>query len=114
MGMLKDEVDGGSKSILSTFERQTEGVYVKASTLGSLEALLAFLREMKIPVFDMGIGEVHKKDVTRAMVMKGKKRKEYALILAFDVKINSEAKVQAEKDDVPIFTADIIYHLFDR
>merc|ERR1712217_656502 len=47
------------------------------------------------------------------MIMKEKKP-EYAVILAFDVKINNEANEQAKKEDVQIFTADIIYHLFDK
>merc|ERR1719293_209940 len=89
---LKDEVGDGFDSILNNFEKQAEGVYVKASTLGSLEALLSFLQDMKIPVFDVGIGEVHKKDVKKAGVMKEKKHPEFAVILAFDVKVNSEAK----------------------
>lgn len=40
--------------------------------------------------------------------------KEYALILAFDVKVNQEAQKQADTDGVTIFTADIIYHLQDK
>ena len=39
---------------------------------------------------------------------------EYATILAFDVKIDSEARKHAEETSVRIFTADIIYHLFDQ
>lgn len=111
---LKEEVSSGFDSMLSNFEKQPEGVYVKASTLGSLEALLSFLQDMKIPVFDVGIGEVHKKDVKKALIMKEKKHPEYAVILAFDVKVNSEALKQAATDDVQIFTADIIYHLQDK
>jgi len=111
---LKEEVQEGFASMLSDFEKQTEGVYVKASTLGSLEALLSFLTDMKIPVFEVGIGEVHQKDVKRAMIMKEKRHPEYAVILAFDVKVNSDAVQQAAKEEVEIFTADIIYHLFDK
>ena len=69
---------------------------------------------MKIPVFDVGIGEVHKRDVKKACIMKEKKHPEYALILAFDVKVNQEAQKQADTDGVTIFTADIIYHLQDK
>jgi len=111
---LKDEVSEGFESILNDFAKEPAGVYVKASTLGSLEALLSFLQDMKIPVFDVGIGEVHKKDVKKATIMKEKKHPEYALILAFDVKVNSEAQKQADTDGVTIFTADIIYHLQDK
>ena len=48
----------------------------------------------------------------RASVMLEKKP-EYAVILAFDVKVVGEANDLAEKMGVKIFTADIIYHLFD-
>jgi translation initiation factor IF-2 len=111
---MKNNVDGEFDSILNGFEKQPEGVHVKASTLGSLEALLSFLLEKEIPIFDVGIGEVSKKDVSKAMIMKEKKHPEYAVILCFDVKVSSEAKRQAAADGVGIFTADIIYHLFDR
>mmetsp|Transcript_68347 Transcript_68347/g.108467 ORF Transcript_68347/g.108467 Transcript_68347/m.108467 type:complete len:1189 (+) Transcript_68347:69-3635(+) len=111
---LKSEVQDGFDSILENLDKSSSGVFVKASTLGSLEALLAFLEEMQIPVFDVGIGEVQKKDVKRASIMKEKKLPEYAVILAFDVKVNSEATTQATHDGVKIFTADIIYHLKER
>lgn len=38
------------KSALSHIKLSGEGVYVQASTLGSLEALLEFLKVSKIPV----------------------------------------------------------------
>jgi hypothetical protein len=40
--------------------------------------------------------------------------KKYAVILAFDVPVAREAREQAEEFGVRIFTADIIYHLFDQ
>ncbi len=36
------------------------------------------------------------------------------MILAFDVKVEREAQELADKEGVKIFTAEIIYHLFDK
>ena len=48
--ILRDEVARELKKALSSIRLQERGVYVQASTLGSLEALLEFLRTSKIPV----------------------------------------------------------------
>ena len=45
-----------------------KGVHVNSSTLGSMEALLEFLRVSKVPVSGLSIGPVHKKDVTRTSI----------------------------------------------
>ncbi|CAN0861664.1 Eukaryotic translation initiation factor 5B [Linum grandiflorum] len=112
---LKDSAMEDMKSVMSRIDRSGEGVYVQASTLGSLEALLEFLKSpaVEIPVNGIGIGPVHKIDVTRASVMLEKK-KEYATILAFDVKVAPDARELADELGVKIFVADIIYHLFDQ
>jgi len=60
------------------------------------------------------IGPVHKRDVMRASIMLEKNKPEYAVILAFDVKVTPEAKEIADKLKVRIFDAKIIYHLFDQ
>jgi len=59
-------------------------------------------------------GPIHKRDVMRANIMNEKKMPEYATILAFDTTIDAEAKEMAEENNVRIFSADIIYHLFDQ
>lgn len=48
--MCREEVARELKSALSSIKLTERGVYVQASTLGSLEALLEFLRTSKIPV----------------------------------------------------------------
>ncbi|KAF3434973.1 hypothetical protein FNV43_RR22060 [Rhamnella rubrinervis] len=103
------------KSVMNRIDKSGEGVCVQASTLGSLEALLEFLKtpEVNIPVSGISIGPVHKKDVMKASVMLEKK-KEFATILAFDVKVTPEARELADELGVKIFIADIIYHLFDQ
>ncbi|KAL3632410.1 hypothetical protein CASFOL_025394 [Castilleja foliolosa] len=103
------------KSVMSRIDVSAEGVCVQASTQGSLEALLEFLKTpaVDIPVSYTSIGPVHKKDVKKAGVMLEKK-KEYGTILAFDVKVTQEARELADELGVKIFIADIIYHLFDK
>jgi translation initiation factor 5B len=59
------------------------------------------------------IGPVVKKDVMRASVMLEHDEK-YAVILAFDVRVERDAEEMANSVGVKIFQADIIYHLFDR
>ncbi|GMH38806.1 hypothetical protein BSKO_06704 [Bryopsis sp. KO-2023] len=110
--LAKEEME----SVMSRIDRSGEGVCVQASTLGSLEALLDFLKtpEVSIPVSAINIGPVHKRDVMRANVMIEKKIKKFGVILAFDIPVTREARELAEDMGVKIFTADIIYHLFDQ
>ncbi|GLU16540.1 hypothetical protein SLE2022_329710 [Rubroshorea leprosula] len=112
---VKEAAMEDMRSVMNRIDKTGEGVCVQASTLGSLEALLEFLKtpEVNIPVSGISIGPVHKKDVMKASVMLEKK-KEYATILAFDVKVTPEARELADELGVRIFIADIIYHLFDQ
>ncbi|XKL64011.1 hypothetical protein PGB90_004097 [Kerria lacca] len=109
----KEEVAKELHSALSTIKLQERGVYVQASTLGSLEALLEFLKSSKIPFCNIRIGPVVKKDVVKASAML-EHDQQYATILAFDVKIERDAQELADNVGVKIFQADIIYHLFDK
>jgi translation initiation factor 5B len=119
-----DEVEDIKAEVMSDLTRlqkklstDKKGVMVQASTLGALEALLQFLREETkppIPVSAIGIGTIHKRDVTKISIMNEKGSPEYATILAFDVAVPREAREHAEEVNVRIFTADIIYHLFDQ
>eukprot|EP00594_Rhizosolenia_setigera_P017208 CAMPEP_0178964042 /NCGR_PEP_ID=MMETSP0789-20121207/15407_1 /TAXON_ID=3005 /ORGANISM="Rhizosolenia setigera, Strain CCMP 1694" /LENGTH=996 /DNA_ID=CAMNT_0020648673 /DNA_START=117 /DNA_END=3107 /DNA_ORIENTATION=- len=114
---IKAEVMSDLSSLQSKLSTDKKGVMVQASTLGALEALLQFLREETkppIPVSAIGIGTVHKRDVTKISIMNEKGCSEYATILAFDVPIEREAREHAEEMNVRIFTAEIIYHLFDQ
>ncbi|CAK1551654.1 unnamed protein product [Leptosia nina] len=111
--VLKEEVAKELKSALSSIKLSERGVYVQASTLGSLEALLEFLRTSKIPYSAIRIGPVVKRDVMKASAML-EHDSQFATILAFDVKIERDAQELADQLGVKIFAADIIYHLFDK
>lgn len=126
---LREEVMSDLTSLLNNIDKSGRGVCVQASTLGSLEALLDFLKTSKIPVSGINIGPVHKRDVMRAGTMLEKAR-ELACILCFDVTIDKDAERMAEEMGIRLFrgrscpmflllsltrvAADIIYHLFDK
>jgi len=114
---IKAEVMSDLAALEGKLSTDKKGVMVQASTLGALEALLQFLREETkppIPVSAIGIGTVHKRDVTKISIMNEKGCSEFATILAFDVEVEREAREHANDMNVRIFTADIIYHLFDQ
>ena len=97
-------------------DKTAHGVCVQASTIGSLEALLEFLKTMKIPVTSINIGPVYKKDILKAMksIQGENPMKEFATVLAFDVKVLPDAQQFADDNGIMVFTANIIYHLFDQ
>ncbi|GAA5882713.1 hypothetical protein JCM16303_006557 [Sporobolomyces ruberrimus] len=110
---LREEVMSDLTNLLGSVDKSGRGVCVQASTLGSLEALLEFLRVSKIPVSGINIGPVHKKDVMRCSAML-EKAKEFAVLLCFDVPVDKDAEKMADEMGIKIFKADIIYHLFDQ
>jgi translation initiation factor 5B len=109
---LEEDVMTDLENLLSRVTKTGRGVSVQASTLGSLEALLEFLKVSKIPVGNVSIGPVFKRDVMQTATMLEKAR-EFAVMLCFDVRVDKDAAAYAESVGVKIFTADIIYHLFD-
>ena len=50
---LKEEVMSDLTNLFESIDKTGRGVCVQASTLGSLEALLSFLKDSKIPVSGM-------------------------------------------------------------
>lgn len=109
---LEEEVESDLNKLFSRVATTGRGVSVQASTLGSLEALLDFLKDCKIPVANVGIGPVFKRDVVQCATML-EKSPDYAVMLCFDVKIDRDAQAYADENGIKVFTADIIYHLFD-
>lgn len=110
---LKKECADRFGAAMRAIKCSDKGVHVQASTLGSLEALLEFLKVSKIPYSGVRVGPVVKRDVMKASTML-ESSPDHAIILAFDVKVEREAQELADQLNVKIFTAEIIYHLFDQ
>ena len=106
--------DGTAIEEISRIKTCKEGVYVQASSLGTLEAIIEHLKTLSldIPVGGCNLGPVHKQDVLKATAML-KRKEEYAAILAFDVKVMPEAFDLAAESGVKIFMAHTVYKLFD-
>lgn len=104
-----DEIMSDLTTLLNSIDKSGRGVCVQASTLGSLEALLDFLKVSKIPVSGINIGPVHKKDIMRAATML-EKAKELACILCFDVTVDKEAEKLAEEMGIRLFKGRLARH----
>ncbi len=91
----------------------TEGVVLKTDALGSLEAIADSLRRNEVPIRLADVGDVSKRDVMEAVVVK-EKEPFYGVVLAFNVKTLPDAEEEAEDRGVQIFQHNIIYHLIDE
>ncbi|MCS7097608.1 MAG: translation initiation factor IF-2 [Candidatus Methanomethyliaceae archaeon] len=94
------------------FYSDINGVVVKADTLGSLEALVKFLRNSGIPVRISDIGPIGKKDIIEASIVK-RKKPEFGAILGFNINVTHEASIEAKNRGIPIFVSNVIYHIVD-
>jgi translation initiation factor 5B len=88
------------------------GVVLKTDTLGSLEAIAEILKRNKVPIRLADVGDVSKRDVTEAAVVKNHEML-YGVILAFNVKTLPDAEKESIDRSVLIFEHNIIYHLID-
>jgi translation initiation factor 5B len=90
-----------------------DGVVLKTDALGSLEAIAESLQRESIPIRLADVGDISKRDVTEAAVVKENKPL-YAAVLGFNVKVLPDAEAEAEDRKIPIFREIIIYHLIDE
>jgi translation initiation factor 5B len=90
-----------------------DGVVLKADTLGSLEAIAENLKRNGVPIRLADVGDVSKRDVTEAAVVR-EHEPLYGAVLAFNVKILPDAEEEAKNSSVQIFREKIIYHLIDN
>ncbi|KNH08535.1 translation initiation factor IF-2 [Perkinsela sp. CCAP 1560/4] len=97
-------------ALKQSLQLKPHGVCVQASTMGSLEALLRFLKENSVDVAHVAIGPLHKRHVLNSLLVK-EKCPQKAAILAFDVPITKEAQEIAEANSIPIFAGQVIYRL---
>jgi translation initiation factor 5B len=89
-----------------------EGVVLKTDALGSLEAVAESLKRENIPIRLADVGDISKRDVTEAAVVK-EHEPVLGVILAFNVKVLPDAEIEAADRKIPIFNRNIIYHIIE-
>lgn len=93
------------------FVRDIEGIVLKADTLGSLEAMIKLLHEIKVPIRKAEVGNVSKQDLVELQNVKEDIRK---VVLAFNVKVLDEVKDLAKDFGIEVFENNVIYKLIDE
>ena len=109
--LIKNEIESEIKSIF--VETDSVGIIVKADTLGSLEAVVDTLKESNIAISTADTGMVSRKDVIKAQVIT-ETDKYLGSILAFGVKVLDDAKEEANKNGIRIFSQPVLYDLVDE
>ncbi len=99
------------KEISESIKTDKQGIIAKADSLGSLEALLALLKQENIPVVKAGIGNINKTDIISAKANLEINELD-AVIVGFNVSIDEEAK--EIKGNIKILTDEVIYKLIEN
>ena len=113
----KEKIDDLLREVSEEVERlriltDVDGVILKTDALGSLEAIAENLKRNDIPIRFADVGDVSKRDVMEASVVKENKPL-YGVILAFNVRVLPDAEEEAKIRGIPLFCNNIIYHLID-
>ncbi|MCA9820745.1 MAG: translation initiation factor IF-2 [Nitrosarchaeum sp.] len=93
-------------------DTEKNGIILKCDTIGSLEAIVEMLRRSQVPVAKADIGPVNRRDIMETKAIKEKNR-HLGIVLAFNVKILSDAREEAEASHIRIFEDKVIYSLID-
>jgi len=92
-------------------ELDKDGIYIKADTIGSLEALVKESREKNIHIRKVDIGNISKRDIIETNAITNPLEK---VIFSFNVKLLPEAKDELQKTDVMLFNEDVIYTIMEN
>ncbi len=86
------------------------GVFVKADTIGSLEAMAGELTAIGIPIRAASVGDISRRDVMGAAAMTDPL---YRALLGFNVKLLSGVEAEAAEKELPVFVDKVIYSLVE-
>ncbi len=92
-------------------ELDSDGIFLKADTVGSLEALAKESRDKGIHIRKAEIGNVAKRDIIETNAITNPLDK---VIFAFNVKILPEGKEELTTTDIKVFNEDVIYTIMEN
>ncbi len=87
---------------------ESEGLILKADTIGSLEALINVFKQY--PIRDASIGLINKTDTIKA---EANTKSEYKAIIGFNTRTSDEVKAFAKDKSVVIIENNVIYRLLE-
>jgi translation initiation factor 5B len=107
---IKEMVESEIRGVFISTD--SNGIVIKADTLGSLEALTQIVKGKGFPVRMADVGPVTRRDVVEADVVKSKDRY-LGVVLGFNTKVLQDANEEASLRNVPVFLGKVIYSLVD-
>jgi translation initiation factor 5B len=105
VGRLSGEMEEETEEIKIATEKT--GVMVKADALGSLEAVVSIMEDLKIPVKGAVVGDLTKSDVMEMRTV------EEPVIFVFGSRVPQDVFQFAKDNSVAIFHSDIIYKIVE-
>ncbi|MDW8083779.1 MAG: translation initiation factor IF-2 [Candidatus Caldarchaeum sp.] len=88
------------------------GVVIKADALGTLEAAVQYLRDKGVLIRVADVGDVSKKDVVEAHVVR-QKDELLGVILCYGVRVDPDIEREAASKGIRIFKNDVLFRLVE-
>jgi len=109
---LKKEVKEEVGEIITESDEDSEGVMIKADTIGGLEALKNLLQGKNIPISSSSLGDLSKKDLSKLESQKDKD--EFTgVMLGFNVHVPTEIEELAKNKSLKLINHPIIYKVIE-
>ncbi|MGI6589376.1 MAG: translation initiation factor IF-2 [Candidatus Iainarchaeum sp.] len=94
-------------------EADINGLVFKADAIGSLEAMTNLLNKEGYTLRKAQIGNITRKDVMEAASLQAQDSL-LGVVLGFNVQVDLDAQIEADKRGVKIFNEKVIYHLIEN
>jgi translation initiation factor 5B len=107
---LIEEVEQEVSQVI--IETEGEGIILKSDSLGSLEAIVRYLKEQGVSIRIAGVGPVTRREIIEASIVK-ETNETAGVVLAFHVGLLPNVEEEAGNLGITIFQNDIIYRLYE-